>query len=51
MKPSKYAMKLYIKVNGDITKFFKEMQELGKSFSISERQYYARRANSYNRYA
>ena len=51
MKPAQYAMTLYLEVNGDITEFFKLMQKRGKSFAVTERQFYACRKNTYNRYA
>lgn len=51
MKPAQYAMTLYLEVNGDITEFFKLMQQRGKSFAVTERQFYACRKNTYNRYA
>ncbi|EOQ0334053.1 hypothetical protein NRQ48_RS14895 [Escherichia coli] len=52
MKPSNYAVKIWNEVNGNRDEFFKVMiEKLGKSFSITERNYYAIKSTQYNRYA
>lgn len=52
MRPAKYAEKVFVEVKGDMKKFMDVLiKEMGKPFHIAERQYYACKANSYNRYA
>ncbi|HDW9027143.1 TPA: hypothetical protein RNA82_004462 [Escherichia coli] len=52
MKPAKYAEKVFSDVKGDLKKFMDVlMKEMGKPFHVAERQYYACKKNSYNRYA
>ena len=51
MKAAKYALNVYAMVGGDIGKFIKELMGMGKSFEIAEKQYYACKKLSYNRYA
>ncbi len=52
MRPAKYAEKVFVEVKGDMKKFMDVLiKEMGKPFYIAERQYYACKANSYNRYA
>ncbi|EMV5396199.1 hypothetical protein AACM06_004471 [Escherichia coli] len=51
-QPAKYAERVYAEVKGDMKKFMDVLiKDMGKSFQLAERQYYACRNNSYNRYA
>lgn len=51
MKPTKYGIDLYCEVKGDARKFIDEMMRTGKTFTYAEKQYYACKKLSYNRYA
>lgn len=52
MKPAKYAEKVFAAVGGDMKKFMDVLiKEMGKPFHVAERQYYACKATTYNRYA
>lgn len=51
MKPTKYAIALYCETKGDARKFIDEMMRIGKTFAYAEKQYYACKKLSYNRYA
>lgn len=51
MKPAKYAIAVYCEVKGDVRKFIDELMRMGKSFELAEKQYYACKKLSYNRYA
>lgn len=51
MKPTKYAMSLYRDVEGDAKRFISKMMDNGKKFNYAEKQYYAVKKTTYNRYA
>lgn len=51
MKPTKYAIAIYCEAKGDAHKFIDSMMKTGKTFAYAEKQYYACKKLSYNRYA